>query len=119
MNQQKNLAKEKTINWSIVDQGKFDRINRIQLPQRSKTKLKCNWDRKKHVYVNKGSCWVKLPNTDVLLEQGDSIDLQLGEAHQFENTGLTHLELIEIERMVLPSELEIEALEESLEQSRV
>jgi len=55
MNQQKNLAKEKTINWSIVDQGKFDRINRIQLPQRSKTKLKCNWDRKKHVYVNKGS----------------------------------------------------------------
>lgn len=113
MNQQQNIAKETKSHWTRVNEGSIDQINRTKLAPDTKTKLKCHWDRTKHVYIVKGRGWVKLPKTNLFLSQGDSIDIELGESHQFENAGAGSFEFIEIERMHLPDETDLDALEQS------
>ena len=112
MNQQLNFAKKTNQATMVkVDEGPIDQINRIQLAPGTESRLKCHWDRKKHLFVVKGQVWVKLPKTNLLLIQGDSIDIEVGEPHQFENQTGSKVELIEIERMHLTNEEDLEHLE--------
>lgn len=112
MNTQLNLAKKSNqANWVKVDEGPIDQINRIQMEPGAQTRVKCHWDRKKHLFLVKGRLWVKLADTEILLDAGDSIDIEVGEPHQFANQTGSKVELIEIERMHLTNEEDLEHLE--------
>ena len=84
--------------FTVLDEGENFKVKRIEVLPGKRLSYQKHARRAEHWIVIGGTAKVTLDDRDVLVEQGQAIDIAIGSAHRVENPGDELLVFIEVQR---------------------
>lgn len=84
--------------FTVLDEGENFKVKRIEVLPGKRLSYQKHARRAEHWVVVAGTAKVTLDDRDVLVEQGQAIDIAIGSAHRVENPGEELLVFIEVQR---------------------
>ncbi len=116
METQINDAKYEKRPWgsfTILDEADFYKVKRLEVLPEKRLSYQRHQHRTEHWFVIQGTAKVTLNGEDFLVESGNAIDIQAGDAHRIENPDAeTNLILIETQTGTYFGEDDIERIDD-------
>jgi mannose-6-phosphate isomerase len=100
-------------NFTVLDDVMFDhKVKRIIVDPGKRLSYQQHAKRAEHWFIVSGRATVVLDGLEYELSEGDSIDIQVGQAHRCENRGTTPVVFIEVQHGTYFGEDDIVRLED-------
>ena len=84
--------------FTVLDEGKDFKVKRIEVLPGKRLSYQKHSQRAEHWVVVHGTAKVTLDDREIVVRQGQSIDIAIGAAHRVENPGEENLLFIEVQR---------------------
>ena len=84
--------------FTVLDEGENFKVKRIEVLPGKRLSYQKHSRRAEHWVVVQGTAKVTLDDVDIVVEQGQAIDIAIGSAHRVENPGVELLVFIEVQR---------------------
>lgn len=98
--------------FTVLDEGEHYKVKRIEVLPGKRLSYQRHSRRAEHWFVVRGIAKVTLNDREILLNSGDKLDVELGDAHRVENPGPDPLIFIEVQTGEYFGEDDIERLED-------
>lgn len=98
--------------YYVLDEGEGFKVKRIEVLPQKRLSYQKHARRAEHWFIVNGIAKVTLNGEEILVKNGNSIDIPLGAAHRVENPGDENLVFIEVQRGDYLGEDDIERLED-------
>ena len=105
-------------NFTVLDDDLFDhKVKRIIVDPGKRLSYQTHAKRAEHWFVVSGRATVVLDGLEYELSEGDSIDIEVGQAHRCENRGTTPVVFVEVQTGTYFGEDDIVRLEDDFGRS--
>jgi len=84
--------------FTVLDEGTDFKVKRIEVLPGKRLSYQKHAQRAEHWVVVSGTAKVTLDDREVIVKDGESIDIAIGSAHRVENPGSEPLVFIEVQR---------------------
>jgi len=84
--------------FTVLDEGSDFKVKRIEVLPGKRLSYQKHAQRAEHWVVVSGTAKVTLDDREVIVKDGESIDIAIGSAHRVENPGSEPLVFIEVQR---------------------
>src|SRR3954454_11197685 len=98
--------------WHILDEGEGFKVKRLVVHPGSRLSLQRHEHRAEHWVVVAGTATCTVGTETVVLHLGDTVDVEIGQAHRISNQGDETLVIIEVQRGTYLGEDDIVRLED-------
>ena len=82
--------------FTVLDEGKHYKVKRIEVLPGKRLSYQRHGRRAEHWFVVRGIAKVTLNDAEILVNSGETVDIQVGDAHRVENPGPDDLVFIEV-----------------------
>jgi len=98
--------------WHVLDEGDGYKVKRIEVNPDSRLSLQWHEHRSEHWFVVSGTATCTVGEDTVVLGPGETVDIDLRQAHRIANEGTEELVIIEVQRGSYTGEDDILRLED-------
>lgn len=98
--------------WHVLDEGAGYKVKRIEVEPGCRLSYQRHEQRSEHWYVVQGTATCTIDGETVVLQVGDQLDVELGQAHRIANLGDERLLVVEVQRGSYTGEDDIVRLED-------
>jgi mannose-6-phosphate isomerase len=105
--------------WHVLDEGEGFKVKRIVVNPASRLSLQRHEHRAEHWVVVSGTATCTVGADTVTLAPGDTVDVEIGQAHRIANLGEETLVIIEVQRGSYTGEDDIVRIEDDYGRTEV
>ena len=98
--------------FTVLDEGDNYKVKRIEVLPGKRLSYQKHAQRAEHWIVVRGEAKVTLDDREIIVREGETIDVEIGAAHRVENPGSDLLVFIEVQRGAYLGEDDIVRLED-------